>query len=176
MILYLVGCVSGSKTDLRKYYFGYTHDPHVADRYYDMLVDKHADTIGEDKRYTEVYFIEKLSENKFTEVCDQYANEGFGTIELLEEMPGNGPIVTESEFEEYSTIVGEMYSNITNEMDTLRNISDEMTSYAKYDKRRKLKRLTKMFRKLVKVLSEEYFEDYDKAFEHIDWDKVQRKN
>ena len=33
-----------------------------------------------------------------------------------------------------------------------------------------------MFRKLVKVLGEEYFEDYEKAFEHIDWDKVQRKN
>ena len=176
MLVYLVGCVSGTKKDIRKYYFGYTSDIHIADKYYDMLVDKYNDYLGNDDKYIETYFIEKVSQNKFSEIAEAYAHAGFGSIEELQATTDGKTILTDSEFEEYSTIVGELYSTVTNEMDTLKNIVDTIVAYSKYDERKDFKKLAKLLRRTVRVIDKEYFTDYDTAFDSIDWEKVQRKN
>ena len=72
--------------------------------------------------------------------------------------------------------MGELYSTVTNEMDTLKNIVDTIVAYSKYDERKDFKKLAKLLRRTVRVIDKEYFTDYDTAFDSIDWEKVQRKN
>ena len=172
MLVYLVGCIS--KPGDRKYYFGYTDDIHIADEYHNMLVEK--DDTPYNSKYKTEYFIESMPFEQFNELDAEYAKTGHGIIERLDRMEPNGPIMTDSDMEMYTSIVGEHYSNICVEIDHMKELVDSIREYAKIDKRKDFKKVVKAFGKLFDIIDKDYFSDPEAAYDHIDWVKVQRKN
>lgn len=176
MLLYLVGTqvFKDGKPMNDPYIIGFSHDPTLADRYYETLVAKAEKEPDGGDGYSQIYFIKKMSESKFKEFMN---NPDVNTCadEIFDY--GHGAVMTDADNEYLSEAVMEMVSEINNAMGTHEVVCtklESMIKVGKFIRPKRIRRKIEAFRKLYNELAD-YFDDFQNVYDDIDWAKVHRK-
>lgn len=173
MLVYVVGMqeLKNGKVEYEPYYFGYTYDSNIANRYYQQLIDKDEDTYVHSEIYSNMYFIQKMSESKFAE----FKATNHLTIDLIEDYMGL--CMTESDYANYMDTIMDDFNYITDLLKYGKDITvvtDAICNFSKILKSKKLRKNAKIL-KLVINYMQSFFEDYESIEHEIDWKKVHRR-
>ena len=175
MIVYLVGTNSivdrGKGTEVDEpFYFGYTTNPNIADRYYEALIAKCKKDIPS-TTVTDVYFIQQMSESVFAK--RQSANLMY--LEEIEEYP-DGTVMTASDYENYCDWLGASFDEIAHHLfdGDIKDFTKRLSRFASFSTDKELKSSVRKFKHAVKELKT-HFGECEGFDDCVDWDKIQRK-
>lgn len=175
MLVYLVGGKSiltnsdGYQPGDEPYYYGYTTNPVIADRYYEILISK-CKACPPSKNVTDMYFIQKMQYDKF----EQLVKSNMMYVEEIEAY-GN-TVMTASDYENYNDILGGSFDEITHYINDggVFAFNKRLARYNKFVKDPELKSLARRFKRLTKELKE-YFSEYNGLEDkNVNWRKVQK--
>lgn len=173
MLVYIVGMqeLKNGEAEYDPYYFGYTTDQKMANKYYQYLIDKDEKSYSPSAIYASMYFIQKISSTKF----EEFKREHHLIIDEIQEY--DGVCMTESDFGTYMDMIMEDFDYIHSMLNDGKDLPEtikRISEFSKFLKNNKLRKNAKILKLLLKYMRS-FFEDYNEIEKIVDWKRVHRK-